>query len=251
VRSVEEISAARDLTRVGLGASAIARRLGLARSTVRYWQSMWAHAPRWPERPSPRLDRDRLSGRDYAYLLGLYLGDGCITAAPRGVFRLRIKLDSAYPRIVAEAAAAMDATAPANKVARYLHPRENWVEVSSYSRAWPTLLPQHGSGRKHERRIDLAGWQRGITHRHPRALVRGMIHSDGCRFVARQRRGGRYYEYPRYAFSNVSADIRSIFCEHLDLLGVSWTFAGPNRHQVAVATRGGVAMLDEFVGPKS
>ena len=35
----------------------------------------------------------------YAYLLGLYLGDGCLSETRRGVYRLRITLDKKYPGI--------------------------------------------------------------------------------------------------------------------------------------------------------
>jgi hypothetical protein len=136
-------------------------------------------------------------------------------------------------------------------VALYRHPRENWIEVSSYSRHWPYLFPQHGAGRRHRRPITLAGWQRAVTQTHARELIRGLLHSDGCRFVARQRRRLKYYEYTRYAFSNASADIRAIFYEHLELLGIPWTAAGVQGEQIAIATRRGVAMLDEFVGPKT
>jgi hypothetical protein len=47
------------------------------------------------------------------------------------------------------------------------------------------LLPQHGAGTKHERSIKLAAWQLQITRTHPEQLIRGLIHSDGCRFVNR------------------------------------------------------------------
>jgi hypothetical protein len=110
------------------------------------------------------------------------------------------------------------------------------------------LFPQHGPGRKHERRIVLTRWQRDITAAHPRELVRGLIHSDGCRFVANQRVGGRTYRYTRYSFSNRSEDIKAIFCEHLDLLGIRWT--RPNRCDIAIDRRSEVAKLDSFVGPK-
>lgn len=56
-------------------------------------------------------------------------------------------------------------------------------------------------------------------------------------------------EYPRYFFSNLSADIRTIFCEHCDLLGIRWTLSNPRN--VSIAHRDSVALLDEFVGPKS
>src|SRR5207245_61280 len=44
-----------------------------------------------------------------AYLLGMYLGDGMLTRAPRNVWRLRISLDSRHPRIIARAADAISA----------------------------------------------------------------------------------------------------------------------------------------------
>jgi hypothetical protein len=55
--------------------------------------------------------------------------------------------------------------------------------------------------------------------------------------------------YPNYAFTNMSADIRAIFCDHLDLLGISWRRAGARN--IAIARREAVAALDAFVGPKA
>jgi hypothetical protein len=59
---------------------------------------------------------------------------------------------------------------------------------------------------------------------------------------------GREYAYPRYSFANESADIRGIFGDHLDLLGIPWRAAG--RRNISIARREGVAALDAFVGPK-
>jgi hypothetical protein len=56
------------------------------------------------------------------------------------------------------------------------------------------------------------------------------------------------YEHPRYFFSNVSGDIRAIFCRHCDLLGIRWTQSNPRN--ISVAHRDSVALLDSFVGPK-
>jgi hypothetical protein len=44
-------------------------------------------------------------------------------------------------------------------------------------------------------------------------------------------------------------DIKRIFCDHLDLLGIGWT--RPNAVSIAVARRADVAALDRFVGPIS
>jgi hypothetical protein len=53
----------------------------------------------------------------------------------------------------------------------------------------------------------------------------------------------------RYLFTNESRDIRAIFTDALDLLGIAWR---QNRHNsISVARREAVAALDEFVGPKA
>jgi hypothetical protein len=182
---------------------------------------------------------------EYAYLLGIYLGDGCISAHPRGVFRIRVFLDAAYPGILDEVADAIGALAPANAVGRHRRPN-HCVEVSSYSKAWPCLFPQHGPGKKHDRRIALRLWQWVHVAAHPDLVLRGLIHSDGCRFINTGRRG---WSNPRYAFCNLSADIRDIFCAACFFLGVRWTRSGDRT--VYVSRKADVARMDEFIGPKS
>jgi hypothetical protein len=92
VRSVVEVDEARRLSAQGLPASSIARRLAIPRTTVRDWLRRPDYRP-GPR--GPRLDVALLPGAQYAYLLGLYLGDGHIVAAAR-TFRLTIKLDARY-----------------------------------------------------------------------------------------------------------------------------------------------------------
>jgi hypothetical protein len=122
------------------------------------------------------------------------------------------------------------------------------VVVSVYSNALARLFPQHGPGHKHERTIELDDWQLELTHRYPQELIRGLIHSDGSRGLNTVHVQGKTYRYPRYYFCNHSDDIRAIFCQHLDLLGIPWRRM--NRFNISVARRDGVARLDEFVGPK-
>ena len=55
--------------------------------------------------------------------------------------------------------------------------------------------------------------------------------------------------YPRYQFSNRSEDIKALFCEHCDLLGIEWRVM--NRHTISVARRDSVALMDSFVRPKA
>jgi hypothetical protein len=84
---------------------------------------------------------------------------------------------------------------------------------------------------------------------HRGAFLRGLIHSDGCRIVARERSGSGLREAPRYLFSNRSEDIKKLFCESCDALGIRWT--RPSDTQIAIYRKDSVAALDEFVGPKT
>jgi hypothetical protein len=154
-------------------------------------------------------------------------------------------LDAAYPTIIDEVAAAIRALT-GGTVGRTTRP--GCIELYSYWKRWPALFPQHGAGRKHERRIELDPWQGEIAQREGQALIRGLIHSDGSRYIATVRVRGRVYRYVRYAFSNRSEDIKAIFCDRLDALGTRWT--RPNAKLIAIARRGEVAKLDAFVGPK-
>jgi hypothetical protein len=53
--------------------------------------------------------------------------------------------------------------------------------------------------------------------------------------------------YPRYFFSQVSDDIRGLFCATCDRLGIEYR---RNRwNPVSIARAPSVALLDSFVGP--
>ena len=122
------------------------------------------------------------------------------------------------------------------------------MEIYSNWKHWLCLFPQHGVGPKHKRPISLADWQVRLVHSHPEELVKGLIHSDGCRAINRIRIRGRTYEYPRYFFSNRSDEIRAIFSKACELIGVE---SRPNnRYNVSVARRRSVEILDSFIGPK-
>lgn len=180
----------------------------------------------------------------YVYLLGLYLGDGSISTHARGVFRLRITMDVAHPGIIQSTADAMrDIRMGRVHVGRRIN--QQCVDVSSYWKSWPCLLPQHGAGKKHARPIRLVDWQRVLVDRSPEQLLRGLIHSDGHRFLNTGRDG---WTCPRYGFHQVSDDIRGIFCDAADAIGVHWTRAG--KHLIYVSRKADVARLDQFIGPK-
>ena len=81
----------------------------------------------------------------------------------------------------------------------------------------------------------------------PTSLLRGLIHSDGCRVINRVGKGK--YAYPRYLFSNRSEDIRRIFREACDSVGVRPT--NPKPDEISIARRVDVVALDSFVGSKT
>jgi hypothetical protein len=56
--------------------------------------------PRARSEPFAACTHDDLPEEEYAYLLGIYLGDGCLSAHPRGVWRLRVACDSQYQQII-------------------------------------------------------------------------------------------------------------------------------------------------------
>ena len=111
-------------------------------------------------------------------------------------------------------------------------------------------MPQHGTGLKHTRSITLTltDWQREIVDRYPWRFLRGLIHSDGCRFMNRIRHPKKTYAYPRYNFTNRSDDIRALFCEYCDRVGVEWRRM--TRWDISVARRDSVALMDRYIGPK-
>jgi hypothetical protein len=233
----------------GLSQAEISRRKGISRAAIREWQR-----GKLPKRSHAEHERclcpliRTVPPRPYAYLLGLYLGDGTISDMHRGVFRLRIFCCDAYPHLMDLCQEAIEAVLPDHRVGRVK--KLGCTDVSATSKHWPCLFPQYGRGMKHLRRIELAPWQAGIVREHPQGFLRGLIHSDGCRNINKvSNRSGQRYEYPRYSFKNVSDDIRQLFCWACDLLQVEWKVM--NRYTISINKRADVAFLDTFIGPKT
>ena len=249
--SHSQFACVRTLADSGAGHAQIAAATGIPRSTVQRWLSR--------ER-APRADAARTAAAwaptppyAYAYLLGMYLGDGHIDHPRRNTWTLKVSCDPQYPGIIEELAAAITDVFDGRRPTRRLLPDAACVVVAVTHPAIGRAFPQHGAGRKHDRVIALADWQLAITRAHPERLLRGLIHSDGCRGTNRfstRLPSGRVaeYAYTRYFFSNLSADIRAIFRSHAEMLGIVVT--QPNARNLAVSRRRSVARLDAFVGPK-
>jgi hypothetical protein len=194
---------------------------------------------------------DQLAQQNYSYILGLYLGDGNITKV-RNVYRLRITLDARYSNIIKSCSDAVQVLLPDNQVGyvnRHYQDHLSFVDVSSFYKFWPDLLPQHGTGKKHNREIKLTDWQQQIIEVYPLEFFRGLYHSDGSRF------SNIVYgkDYPRYQFTNHSDDIRFLFCQTCDRLGLHWT--SKSRYgrttDIFISRRKDVEFLDSVICPKT
>ena len=244
MHSNDDFEMVRRLISTGLNDCEIPRQTGVPRRTVCDWR---VRPPRTlTTRKQSKCEAHDYSGSPsdaYAYLLGMYLGDGYICRSGR-VWRLRITLDKKYPGIIDSCRRAVDAVMAEQHAAVF--PRvTGCVDVSLYSKHWPCLFPQHGPGPKHLRPIVLQPWQQAHVDAAAEHFVRGLIHSDGCRVVANDRGVASI----RYHFTNHSADIRNLFCAALDTLGIPWT--QNSRYMIAVYRKAATARLDEFVGPKA
>ncbi len=247
------------LLRGGAKNADVARQLNVPKGTVGYWRHMdrakRGECPVKRGAMCPRCDGLPLDSASYSYLLGLYLGDGHIShhSAHRAP-SLMITLDDSWPGIQDEAEAAMRAVFPENTTCRVR--RTGCHNIKVYYKHLFCLFPQHGPGKKHARKIALEPWQQDMVNDHPWEFVRGLIHSDGCRITNWTVRtvGGerKRYEYPRYWFTNVSDDIRRLYTDTLDRLGVEWKHC--TRHgklyNISVAKKASVALMDAHVGPK-
>ncbi|WP_424214303.1 transcriptional regulator [Streptomyces sp. BI20] len=231
----------------GRSLNSVSRETGISRAALRAWRERIEPLPGIrPEPCAPPAD-----SAAYVYLLGLYLGDGCVSARRAGGHVLRIACADAWPGLITLCEEAISTVRPNASFSRVR--KQGCVSVESYGRHWPCLFPQAGPGRKHERRIALEPWQRELVDAHPWELVRGLVHSDGCRTenrVVRETVAGerRAHVYPRYFFTNRSEDIRRLFTDTLDVLGVAWRRS--NAANISVARREAVALMDVHVGAK-
>lgn len=238
------------LVEAGLNDCQISRQTGVPRGTVRDIR-----------RPRYKRERDlhscpccwrsarpvRFTAEDYAELLGLYLGDGCISPGARTA-RLRITLDSKYRGIIDDARALLERCFPANSVGVVVRDKGGYVDVSVYSSHLSCLFPQHGPGKKHERRLEFEAWQLDLIQAAPWDFLRGCIRSDGCAFVNRT----GPYEYLSYDFSNKSSEIVALFTRVCDLVGIQYRltwYRGSGR--VRINRRSSVERMVAHVGLKT
>jgi hypothetical protein len=239
------------LIAAGIDDCEISRRMGIPRATIRDWRRP-SYVKRTPTATCPRCWRTAkpmwFTAEDYSELLGLYLGDGCISSHPRTA-RLRIALDSKYGGIIRDARKLLERCFPHNRIDPVLAHGGTCTHLSLYSTHLPCLFPQHGKGPKHQRPIVLEHWQRSLLDRAPWAFLRGCIRSDGCVFINRT----GPYSYLSYDFCNMSREIVELFTGTCDTVGVRYraTKSPGAAWRVRINRRASVALLLENVGLKT
>ncbi|GIK66537.1 MAG: hypothetical protein BroJett018_43310 [Chloroflexota bacterium] len=253
-RTFEEKKRVLELWSEGYNKLQIANMMGIPRTTVRDCITQYSNVAQLEQlaledklfSPKTRIYEafDGELQRTYAYLLGLYLGDGCLSPT-RSTYKIRITLDTRYPNIIAGCVQAIQTILPYNQVTPFKR-KCNCVDVTCYSNEWPELFPQHGEGMKYRRKIQLEQWQQEIVDQYPLEFFKGLYHSDGTR----SQNIVKGKDYRRYIFTNMSEDIRQMFIHACELLGLHWT-TKTSKRDIMISRREDVAYLDSLIGPKS
>jgi hypothetical protein len=230
-------------------------KLSIPRGTIRGWikdrekllqESLFS--PKCPKCHSSHDHPSSLPIEDYAYILGIYLGDGCISPHAKGVYRIRITLDNAYSMIIKRVRNSLQNLYPSNRVSVVPHSVDSCSYVSCYSKNLICYFPQHGPGKKHQREIFLTEWQQTIVDASPAEFLRGLYHSDGCR----SHRIDKRYNTSNlvYKVDNLSQDILDLVkstCEKMEL-----HYTQPSKgNYVAVSRQRDTQQLESILGIKT
>lgn len=164
----------------------------------------------------------------YSFILAVYLCDGYICTNIKKRFNgapvIHFYNDSRYIKNTKEWADNLQILIPLSTIRIKKRKNSNCFIVKADSHYLIDLFPQHGTGKKHDRKLELADWQKKIVEKYPHEFIRGCIQSDGCIWF--QKNDNR----KRYEFTNVSEDIANFFLDALKLIGIEakkyWAKAG-------------------------
>lgn len=243
MRTLKEYEKVMKLRKQGLSQWDISDKTGIPRGTIKDWvigNIDLSKSKYKLQIDDPMLILDTESKKQsYSYVLGMYLGDGYINKMKR-TYRIRIAQDNKYSSLIELQKKYLSDVLADNSVCITKRNGDNCVDISAYSNNLPVLFPQHGKGKKHERKIELLKWQKNIIKKYPEEFIRGLIHSDGCVFYSQ---GKLCYE-----FSNMSKDILGIFAWAIGLLNIKCTFTWKSAN---IRKKSEVEKMAKFVEAKS
>lgn len=223
---------------------------GVSVAAIRHWRrgsrrSGDQDAPRCPRCYGRQLDEIA-----YAYLLGLYLGDGHLTVSKNGVWALSISCCDGWPGSWRKPAWPCPRSCPPPRYSPLperaaprsrAHPSTGCACSRSMGQAGNTSAKSSWSrGRRRSWQSTLA------TSRAAFSTLTAAGRSTGSGGRSRTATGGTSTR--AISFVNHSADIHRLCGQALDRLEVLWRFSKPTT--ISVARRKSVARLDQFVGPK-
>jgi hypothetical protein len=203
----------------GKNKSQLSKEYKIPRPTIRYWISSDIINFQKSKDMSTKIKINECYQRIekkielYNLILGLYLGDGNISINGKKSFKLRIVQDNKYPGIIKEIQKSLSKFFDKKSLVT----KSNGCSVLIiFDKNLPVYFPQHGSGKKHDREIELSNFQReNIDYKN---LLRGLWISDGSFYKASDGK----YSYERYNFTNKSTDIISLFEECLVSLDIKY-----------------------------
>lgn len=205
----------------------IAKKIGVDKSTISYWVKINFSF----ERPSQSLickegviKHCSKLPHHYSYILGSYLGDGCISKTKR-TYKMRIFNCVTHKEIISDQKRSLKKLFSNNKVSSSrTHAIGNCIQVLVYNKSLPIMFPQYGDGKKHDRDVSLKDWQLEIIRKEPECFIKGLVDSDGSYFYSRKsqpKNSDVIHMY--YQFTNTSKDILNVYRDTMDLLGIHYT----------------------------
>src|ERR1700722_2431384 len=155
MRTLAEYQEVMRLHNQGLNDCEIARQLKIPRGTIRDMIKKPNYHNNKPKAniantnllnslQNPITQEDEDLQKTFAYVLSMYLGDGCLSLHRRKVYRLRVSLDAKYPNIINQAQQAVQILMPRNKVSLVQVPykgKPSCTVVSCWSKDWTKLFP--------------------------------------------------------------------------------------------------------------
>lgn len=197
-KTEQEVNEVLRLHKDGISQNKIHKILGFDRATIR---QIVKNPTEYLFQSIPDFDIKHIDRKVYAFILGVYLGDGYIVKTHRqNVFKIRIFCDVKYKNILEEISESLEILFPNSKSLRRQHTSKNCIEIYLYSSHILKLFPQHGEGRKHQRPIVLEDWQKDIIDEYHIEFLKGLIYTDGSFYLSQNK-------YECCNFTNKSKDI--------------------------------------------
>src|SRR5690348_3326767 len=112
---------------------------GVSVAAIRHWRRGSRRSGGEDPPRCPRCHDRPLDERAYAYLLGLYLGDGHLILGRKGVWVLSITCCDGWPGIMEQTRLAMSAVMPSSKV--FARARTGCTDIKSHVQALAVPVP--------------------------------------------------------------------------------------------------------------